>query len=155
MRFMPALCGFILAAALSGCAVLGLTPSMSTTDPAKLTALGKGAPMAGVEKTLGITKPLWTHSADIDGTPYEFRLYDWVESAPIVVRNRVCQGLKCWHYDERRLNMAPYAIVYTGKEPRMHAWGPLSELRKSDDPVVLRMLPELSKQYDAYRAERK
>lgn len=155
MRFILALCGVILATALSGCAGPGLAISMSTTDPLKLDRLGKGAPVADVDGALGLTKPLWTQTVDIEGTPYQFRLYDSVNSAPVVRKTRVCEGMKCWSYDERRLDMAPYAIVYAGKEPRMHAWGALSQLRKSDDPVVLGMLPELSKQYDAYMAKSK
>jgi hypothetical protein len=155
MRFIPALCTVLLATFLSGCAVPGLILSMSTTDPAKLNALGKGAPVEAVDKALGLTKPLWTHAADIGGTPYQFRLYDSVESARVSVRNRVCQGLKCWSYDERDIKSAPYAVVYTGKESRMHAWGPLSQLGKSEDPAVVAMLPELAKQYDAYMTARK
>lgn len=153
MRFMPALYSVILATALSGCA--GLQLSMSTTDPAKLAALGKGAPVAAVDKALGLTKPLWTHTADTDGTPYHFYVYDWVESAYIKSRNRVCEGMKCFTYNEPGFNMAPYAIIYAGKEPRMHAWGPISQLRKGDDPIVLGMLPELTKQYDAFMAQNK
>jgi hypothetical protein len=155
MRFIPALSSVVLATILSGCAVPGLILSMSTTDPAKLNALGKGAPVASVDKALGLTKPLWTHVADFGGTPYEFRLYDSVESARVKVRNKVCQGLKCWSYDEHDIKSAPYAVVYTGKERLMQAWGPLSQLSKSEDPVVVGMLPELAKQYDAYMTARK
>ena len=137
MRLSLALCGAMLAAALSGCASLpGMdNVSMWNGDPAKVAALGKGAPLADVDKALGRTRVLWTHSVDIDGTPYQFRLYDWVERAVVVRTHRSCYKT-CNTWQEMRYDMLPYAIVYSGAAPRLHAWGTLSALRSSDDKAV-------------------
>jgi len=148
MRVSSSLSGLVLAAVLSGCALVPGADNipMWNGDPAKVTALGKGAPIADVDKALGRTRIMWTHSIDVDGTPYQFRLYDWVENAVVVATHRSCYKT-CNSWNEMRYDMLPYAIVYVGGEPRMHAWGTLSALRSSDDPVVAKMVPELNRRY--------
>ncbi|MFK3740728.1 hypothetical protein [Massilia sp. TN1-12] len=130
--------------ALSACASIpGLNNiPMWHGDPAKLQALGKGAPMAEVDKALGNTRVLATDSIDVGGVPYQFRLYDWVQDT--VLKKTVCSQSCTSNVDYVKV---PYAIVYVGAEPRLHAWGTLKELDKSADPAVARESGQLLLRY--------
>jgi len=152
MRSLPAL-AVVLLAAVSGCAgdpFLKNVP-MWKGDAAKVDALGKGAALPAVDKALGMSRPLWTHTADFGGTPYQFRLYDWVELPSVA--GRTC-FISCSLQDQDRQDLLPYAFVYTGAEPHLHAWGTLSALRESTDPAVITMLPQLGAQYNLAKRSR-
>jgi hypothetical protein len=155
MRFSALLAGVVLAATLNGCANVPFMNDipMWNEDPAKIAALGKGAAIADVDAALGRTRVLWTGTADVGGTAYQFRLYDWVERAVVVANRRSCYKT-CTPWNEMRYDMLPYAIVYVGAQPRLHAWGTLSELRSSTDPAVVAMLPRLTAQYTVSKSSR-
>jgi hypothetical protein len=146
MRSMPALAVVLLTATLSGCAAAPFVKNipMWKGDAAKVDALGKGAALPAVDKALGMSRPLWTHTANVAGTPYQVRLYDWVEQPSGAGRSCF---ISCALQDQDRQDLLPYALIYTGAEPRLHAWGTLSALRESTDPAVLAMLPQLGAQY--------
>lgn len=152
MRLPSLFASFFLAATLSGCASIPGFDNipMWHGDPLKVAELGKGTPVADVDKALGRTRILWTHTAEIGGTRYQFRLYDWVERAVVVAHHRSCFKT-CNSWDEMHYDMLPYALVYVGDEPRLQEWGTLSELRSSDDPAVVGMLPELNLRYAEYK----
>lgn len=152
MRSLPAL-ALILLAAASGCTGGPLIKNvpMWKGDAAKVDALGKGADLPTVDKALGMSRPLWTQTADVGGIPYQFRLYDWVEQPSVVGRKCL---ISCSLQDQDRQDLLPYALVYTGAEPRLHAWGTLSALRESTDPAVTAMLPQLGAQYNLAKRSR-
>lgn len=93
-------------------------------------------------------------TVDVGGTPYQFRLYDWVEQAVLVGERRTCSSSGCAMSRDMHYDKLPYALVYTGAEPRLHAWGTLSELRASTDPAVVAALPQLTQRYDEYKRSR-
>lgn len=144
MRFPSILPCIILVSALAGCtSIPGLDNiPLWQGDPVKLQRLGKGAPVADVDKALGHSRILATESIDIDGVPYQFRLYDWVEKH--VVTNTVCSQA-C--VTNTRPVKVPYVIVYAGSEPRLYSWGTLKELGKSDNPAMVRMSSTLLLRY--------
>jgi hypothetical protein len=130
MRFLPAL---LLAAILPGCASIpGLNDiPLWQGDPSKLAALGKGASITEVDKSLGRSRILATETFEAGGTPYQFRLYDWVERS--VHKRTVCNPACTMQVDHIKV---PYGIVLVGSESRLYAWGKLDDLVKHTDPAV-------------------
>lgn len=144
MRFLPTLRCMVLATVLTGCASI---PGLNNIplwhgDPAKLKALGKGALVGDVDKALGRSRVLSTETVDVNGTPYQFRLYEWVED--IVQKRTVCSQACAGNVDYIKV---PYVIVYVGSQPQLHTWGRLDQLGKNEDPAVAGMAGKLGTRY--------
>lgn len=156
MRLLSTFVGAALVATLSGCANIPFMNDIPlwNADPAKIAALGKGTPVANVDQALGRSRVLWTNTVDVSGTPYQFRLYDWVERSVMVGQSTSCSNTGCVVSPNMRHDKLPYALVYVGAEPRLYAWGTLSELRDSSDPAVVAALPQLTLHYNEYKLSR-
>ncbi|MBB3117361.1 hypothetical protein [Pseudoduganella violacea] len=157
MRLLSAFARVALVATLSGCASIPFMNDIPLwhNDPDKIAALGKGASVADIDKALGRTRLLWSMSVDVNGTPYQFRLYDWVERAAVTGHSTNCSTNGCTTTQNMKYDKLPYALVYTGAEPRLHAWGTLAELRASTDPAVVAALPQLTRRYNEYKYPRR
>jgi hypothetical protein len=121
-------------------------------DPIKLDRLGKGAPVAEVDKAFGRSRILWSKSIETTDAPMLIRLYDWVASTEVTGMNTVCRPFGGCSTDYReRSNKVPYAVVFVGAEPKLYMWGTFSQMSDSGEAAVVAMLPELRSRYNEYK----
>lgn len=158
MRLPTTLISLVLIATVSGCSNIPLLNDIPlwTGDPGRLDRLGKGASVADVDKAFGRSRILWSKTTETTESPILFRLYDYVESTRVTGSNTVCRPFGgCSTSYQQESSKVPYAVVFVGADPKLHAWGTLSQLRDSGDVAVLAMLPELSSHYNEYRRNKR
>lgn len=154
MRLISRLAVTVLAATVSGCSHIPFMDNIPlwVQDRHKIEQLGKGAAVADVDKAFGRSRILWSKTVEVTGQLYVFRLYDSVESLAMTTNLTMCRSTSgCTTSYGQHSEMQPYAVIFVGAEPRLHAWGTLAHLHQSPDPAVVAMLPELTAHYTEYR----
>jgi hypothetical protein len=147
MRFIPVLGAALLLATLAGC----VSVPVWERDVAALDKMGKGLPLAEVDKVFGRSTVLASQTVEVAGRTYLFRHYNLTVPTGQVRRQTVCQaGGGCMTNFTNVERLEPFAVVFAGAEPKLLAWGKLDDLRKSTDPEVTAVLPQLNSSYTAY-----
>ena len=142
-----------------GCLVLTLGGCVNVPvwerDVQQLSTLGKGLPVAEVDKILGRSTVLSTKSVTVDGTPYLFRHYELAVPTGQVKNQTTCyQTNGCIASLTPLSRMEPFAVVFAGAQPKLLAWGKMRELSSSTDPELKPVLASLRASYTDFLLKR-
>lgn len=141
----------VLALALSGC----VNVPVWERDVTQLDKLGKGIPLADVDKIFGRSTVLYAKTAEVAGKPYLFRHYELTIPTGRMKTQTTCYQTGGCISSYTSINYeVPFAVVFVGEQPRLLAWGKMDDLRMSQDPDLVAVLPQLKASYSDYLSKR-
>ncbi len=139
--------GILCAALVSGCAV---NVPLQRTQTA---ALAKGASIADVERVVGKSTPIASHSFSSQGKAFDARHY-YVQTGTKQQMQMVCAPT-CFPIFISVPVTDAYVMVFEAPKQQLFAWGTLEELSRSPDEAISAIMPDLKKSYDVVRQAKK
>ena len=137
----------VCAALISGCAV------NVPLQRAQTAALAKDASMADVDKAVGKSTPIASHSFTSQGKAFDARHY-YLQTGSKQQMQMVCAPT-CFPIFITVPVTDSYVMVFEAPKQQLFAWGTLEELSRSPDESISAIMPGLKKAYDVVRQTKK